>query len=98
MNHSPFVVLLFGGGAAGHSLALRLALHARIALVTIGPLPEGATLYAQGGISAVLDQSDSIASHIADTLITGAGLCDEEVVRFTVERGRGAIQCLFDQG
>jgi len=98
MNHSPFDVLLIGGGAAGLSLALRLAPHARIALVTKGPLPEGATLYAQGGISAVWDQSDSIASHIADTLNTGAGLCDEEVVRFTVERGRGAIQWLIDQG
>ena len=98
MNHSPFDVLLIGGGAAGLSLALRLAPHARIALVTKGPLPEGATLYAQGGISAVWDQRDSIASHIADTLHTGAGLRDAEVVRFTVERGRGAIQWLIDHG
>lgn len=98
MEQSYFDVLLIGGGAAGLSLALRLAPHARIALVTKGPLPEGATLYAQGGISAVWDQNDSIASHIADTLNTGAGLCDEAVVRFTVERGHNAIQWLIDQG
>ncbi len=98
MEQAYFDVLLIGGGAAGLSLALRLAPHARIALVTKGPLPEGATLYAQGGISAVWDQNDSIASHIADTLNTGAGLCDEAVVRFTVERGHDAIQWLIDQG
>lgn len=98
MEQAYFDVLLIGGGAAGLSLALRLAPHARIALVTKGPLPEGATLYAQGGISAVWDQNDSIASHIADTLNTGAGLCDEAVVRFTVERGHDAIQWLIAQG
>ncbi|MEK7322181.1 MAG: L-aspartate oxidase [Pseudomonadota bacterium] len=98
MEQPYFDVVLIGGGAAGLSLALRLAPHARIALVTKGPLPEGATLYAQGGISAVWDQNDSIASHIADTLNTGAGLCDEAVVRFTVERGHDAIQWLIDQG
>jgi len=98
MEHAYFDVLLIGGGAAGLSLALRLAPHARIALVTKGPLPEGATLYAQGGISAVWDQDDSVASHIADTLNAGAGLCDEAVVRFTVEHGHDAIQWLIDQG
>ena len=98
MDHSPFDVLLIGGGAAGLSLALRLAPHARIALITKGPLSEGATLYAQGGISAVWDRTDSVESHIADTLDAGAGLCDEQAVRFTVERGRAAIQWLIDQG
>ncbi len=98
MTDKHFDVLLIGGGAAGLSLALRLAPHARIALATKGPLPEGATLYAQGGISAVWDRDDSIESHITDTLSTGAGLCDEGVVRFTVEHGREAIQWLIDQG
>ena len=64
-------VLVIGSGIAGLSLALRLAPRARIAVVTKGPLKEGATFYAQGGISAVLDKSDSIASHIEDTLDAG---------------------------
>ena len=98
MNTIPYDVLLIGGGAAGLSLALRLAPRARMAVVTKGPLPEGATLYAQGGISAVWDQSDSIESHIADTLSAGAGLCDERAVRFTVEHSRAAIQWLVNQG
>src|SRR3989337_1803346 len=98
MNHTDYEVLLIGGGAAGLSFALRLATRARIALVTKGPLPEGATLYAQGGIAAVWDRNDSIQSHIEDTLNAGAGLCDERVVSFTVERGKQAIQWLIDRG
>ncbi|MDP1708053.1 MAG: L-aspartate oxidase [Gammaproteobacteria bacterium] len=91
-------VLIIGSGIAGLSLALRLAPHARVHIVTKGPLTEGATYYAQGGISAVLDKRDSIASHIEDTLSTGVGLCDPDIVRFTVERGRSCIQWLVDQG
>ncbi len=63
-----------------------------------GPLPEGATLYAQGGISVVLDEADSIASHIADTLNAGAGLCDRRVVEYCVSRARDCIQWLIDKG
>ena len=93
-------VLIIGSGAAGLTLALRLAHHteARIAVLSKGPLQEGSTLYAQGGISAVMDDRDSIESHVEDTLNAGAGLCDPAAVRFTVEHGREAIQWLVDQG
>ncbi|HHM05184.1 MAG TPA: L-aspartate oxidase [Gammaproteobacteria bacterium] len=98
MHQNHYDVILIGGGAAGLTLALNLAGAARVALVTKGPLKEGATYYAQGGVSAVWDAQDSVASHIQDTLNVGAGLCDEAVVRFTVERGRTAVQWLMDQG
>lgn len=96
--HYRHDVLIIGSGAAGLSLALRLAPHARIALVAKAQLRESATLYAQGGISVVLDKEDSILSHIEDTLNAGAGLCDRKVVEFTVSRARSAIQWLIDQG
>ena len=91
-------VLIIGSGAAGLSLALRLADHARIALISKGPLTEGATLYAQGGISVVLDKGDSFSSHIKDTLTAGAGLCDEEIATYCVEQARDGIQWLVDKG
>ena len=61
-----------------------------VGLVAKGPLSEGSTLYAQGGISAVLDKADSIESHIEDTLNAGAGLSTPATVRYVVERARPA--------
>ncbi|HEY0674740.1 MAG TPA: L-aspartate oxidase [Immundisolibacter sp.] len=91
-------VLIIGGGAAGLSLALRLANHVPVCILAKGPLTEGSSLYAQGGVAAVLGDQDSVESHVADTLVAGAGLCDETAVRFTVERSRAAIAWLIDQG
>lgn len=91
-------VLVIGGGAAGLSLALRLADSHRICLISKGILSEGSTLYAQGGIAAVLADDDSIESHIADTLDAGAGLCDPDAVRFTVEHAKQSVQWLIEQG
>jgi L-aspartate oxidase len=93
-----FDVLIVGSGAAGLGLALRLPGHMRVALVSKRSLDEGNTLYAQGGISAVLDARDSVDSHVADTLNAGAGLCDETVVRQVVEHGPDNIRWLFDEG
>ncbi len=91
-------ILLIGGGAAGLSLALRLADNHSIALISKGKLQDGSSFYAQGGIAAVIDENDSIESHIDDTLNAGAGLCDEKVVSFTVERGKQNIDWLIERG
>lgn len=91
-------ILIVGCGAAGLSLALRLADAARVTVLAKGPLSEGSTYYAQGGVSAVLDASDSIESHLQDTLIAGAGLCHADAVRFTVEHGREVIEWLSTRG
>ncbi|AIA47390.1 L-aspartate oxidase [Serratia sp. CY81684] len=91
-------VLIVGSGAAGLSLALRLAQHCKVTVLSKGPLSEGATFYAQGGIAAVFDETDSIASHVDDTLIAGAGLCDKEAVEFIAGNARHCVQWLIDQG
>ncbi len=93
-----FDVLIIGAGAAGLTLALRLAQDCRVAVIAKSQLEEGSTLYAQGGISAVLDEADSLESHIEDTLGAGAGLCDEEVVRFTVEHAKESVNWLIEKG
>jgi L-aspartate oxidase len=91
-------VLVIGSGAAGLSLALGIAARASVAVLSKGPLNEGSTWYAQGGVSAVIDRQDSLASHVADTLDAGAGLCNPEVVRFTVAHAEEAIQWLLKMG
>ena len=91
-------VLILGSGAAGLSLALRIPNHVRVAVLSKGSLTEGSTFYAQGGVSAVLDQQDSIESHVADTLDAGAGLCDEDIVRFTVSHSQDCIAWLEELG
>jgi len=91
-------VLIIGSGASGLSLALQLADHAEVAVLSKSALAEGATLYAQGGVSAVLDTRDSIDSHVEDTLNAGAGLCKPDIVRYVVEHGRESIQWLIDLG
>jgi L-aspartate oxidase len=97
-NDQLFDVLVIGSGAAGLSVALRLGDHARIAVLSKIELAEGSTRWAQGGIAAVLDGSDSIESHVQDTLVAGAGLCNPEVVRQVAERGPACIQWLIDLG
>jgi L-aspartate oxidase len=92
-------VLIAGSGGAGLSLALHLADDFKVAVLSKFAFTECSTYYAQGGISAVFDdQHDSIESHIEDTLIAGAGLCNPDVVRLTVSQGRQSIEWLRQQG
>jgi len=91
-------VLVIGSGAAGLSLALTLPGHLRIAVLSKGDLANGSTYWAQGGVAAVLDDTDTVESHVDDTLNAGGGLCHEDAVRFTVEHSKEAIQWLIDQG
>ncbi|KAF1082668.1 MAG: L-aspartate oxidase [Candidatus Rifleibacterium amylolyticum] len=97
MQHT-FDVLVLGSGAAGLSLALRLPEKLSIAVICKDVLHENSTNYAQGGIAAVLENDDSFASHIQDTLIAGAGLCDPAAVKFTVENAPESIQWLIGLG
>jgi len=97
-RHLQHDVLVIGSGAAGLSLALTLPDNLRIAVLSKGDLANGSTFWAQGGVAAVLDNADTVQSHVDDTLNAGGGLCNEEAVRFTVEHSREAIQWLIDMG
>ncbi|TKB49369.1 L-aspartate oxidase [Ferrimonas sediminicola] len=91
-------VLVIGSGAAGLTLALKLANRCQVSVVAKGPLTEGSTYYAQGGIAAVFDEEDTVESHVEDTLIAGAGLCDRQAVEFTAREARAALEWLIRKG
>lgn len=93
-----FDVAIVGSGLAGLSVALHLAENRKIVIISKRALRDGASDWAQGGIAAVLDSTDSHSQHIDDTLVAGAGLCDEGATRFIVEHGREAIDWLIEQG
>ena len=93
-----FDVAIVGSGLAGLSVALHLAENKKIVVISKRALRDGASDWAQGGIAAVLDSTDSFDEHVADTLIAGAGLCDEAATRYIVENGRHAIDWLIAQG
>ncbi|WP_276498998.1 L-aspartate oxidase [Pontibacter litorisediminis] len=96
MLYFDYVVL--GSGIAGLTFALEAAAHGRVAVVCKGALTETNTMFAQGGIAAVLSPVDSIEQHVQDTLLAGAGLCNEEAVRFMVARAPDSINWLQEQG
>lgn len=91
-------VLIIGSGAAGLSLALRPADQHQVIVLSKGPVTEGSTFYARGGIAAVFDETDSIDSHVEDTLIAGAGICDRHAVEFVASNARSCVQWLIDRG
>jgi L-aspartate oxidase len=93
-----FDVAIVGSGLAGLSVALHLAQTRTVAIISKRALLDGASNWAQGGIAAVLDSGDSHEEHINDTLVAGAGLCDEAATRYIVEHGREAIEWLIEQG
>ena len=99
--HSPVLadVLVVGSGVAGLSLALRLADHAQVTVLAKGTVTEGSSLYAQGGVAAVLNaREDSFEAHVQDTLIAGADLCHADAVEQVVHRGPETIAWLLQQG
>jgi L-aspartate oxidase len=68
--------MVIGSGIAGLSYALKVADYGSVAVVTKDFASEGCTQYAQGGVCAVLDQTDSVQNHVRDTLVAGAFLND----------------------
>lgn len=90
--------LVIGSGIAGLSFALKAAAKGKVFLITKGKEDESNTKYAQGGIAAVWHEADSIEKHVEDTLVAGAGLCDEKIVRLVVGESTGRVKELIDLG
>jgi L-aspartate oxidase len=91
-------VLIIGGGVAGLRAAIAASESVEVLLLTKDTIDQSNTWYAQGGIAAVLQPADSIESHVSDTKIGGAGLCDDEAVHITVEEGPKRVLELLSWG
>src|SRR5271154_5195820 len=92
-------VLVIGGGVAGLRAAIAAAESgADVLVLTKDTIEQSNTWYAQGGIAAVLQPTDSLDSHIQDTLVCGAGLCDERAVRIVIEEGPKRVLELLSWG
>ncbi len=90
--------LIVGSGIAGLSYALKVAPYGKVCILTKGEASEGSTRYAQGGIAAVMYDSDSFDKHIHDTLVAGDGICDREVVEMTIREAPDRIRELVQYG
>jgi L-aspartate oxidase len=92
-------VVVVGSGVAGLTAALRCeAAGLTTVVVTKARLDDGSTRWAQGGIAAALGEGDTPEQHQDDTLVAGAGLCDEEAVRILVTEGPDAVRRLIETG
>jgi len=92
-------VLVLGSGVAGLSAALQAAETSSVIVVTKSEAQKSNTTWAQGGVAAVLDtEADSYSLHAQDTLVAGAGLCDETIVNLIVEEGAECVQDLIENG
>jgi len=90
--------VVVGSGLAGLSAALEAAQHRNVVVVCKGTLEDSNTWKAQGGIASVLKADDTFESHVADTLKTGCGLSDEDVVQQVVRQGPDLIKQLCQWG
>ena len=98
LKHISADTLIIGSGVAGLSTAIHAAKRGSVLIITKERINENSTEYAQGGIAARLSPEDSFIRHINDTLNTGQGLCDEEVVSGIIREGPDRVRELINWG
>ncbi len=90
--------LVIGSGVAGLTFALKVAEFGSVAIITKEGVMDSNTSLAQGGIASVFGELDSFDLHIQDTLASGDGLCNREVVEQVVQNGPDRIRDLIQLG
>jgi L-aspartate oxidase len=90
--------VVIGAGVAGLRAAIEASERRNVILVCKGAMRDSNTYKAQGGIASVLEEGDTFESHVADTLSTGGGICDEDVVRLVVHQGPELVEQLLQWG
>ena len=98
MGHIFADCIVIGSGIAGLRAALEAAQSGRVLLITKGDIPDSNSYYAQGGIAVVVRNDDSFQDHINDTLSTGCGISNEDIVSKVVRDAPAHIAELIDWG
>ncbi len=103
MRESKYSAVVIGSGIAGLYAALKIEQHIgknRVLLVTKSKLGESNSYYAQGGMVAVLkdNKSDSVESHVQDTIKAGAGLSELNTIKFISENSDKVVRDLLKFG
>lgn len=90
--------IVVGSGVAGLVYALKVAEKGRVCVISKADFEETNTSYAQGGIAAVIDEADSFEKHIQDTIVSGSGLNDPDVVKMVITEGPQIVKELVNWG
>lgn len=90
--------LIIGAGVGGLAAAHAAAKHSDVIVLAKGTLAASNSSWAQGGVAAVTDPADTVDAHVRDTLVAGAGLCDEAAVRAILERAPDSMHRLLASG
>ncbi len=98
MKHVSTDVVVIGSGMAGLTFALEASASASVTVITKKRRADSSTNWAQGGIAAAIDPTDSPALHARDTLLAGAGLCSRRAVIDLVVEGPARVRDLTDWG
>lgn len=94
-------IVIVGSGVAALATALKLSeqnTSKKVLILTKEKGPSTNSAMAQGGIAAVMTADDSFKSHVEDTEVAGAGLCDHEAVRNIIEQAPERIKDLIKWG
>ena len=96
-RETDFIVI--GSGISGLRASIELAgAGANVSVLTKSKMSDSNTEWAQGGVAVVLSDDDNAELHEDDTLVAGAGLCDEKAVETLVVEGTRYIKQLIDWG
>jgi L-aspartate oxidase len=90
--------LIIGSGLAGLTMAIKASAYGEVTIATKAGIGENNTVYAQGGIAAVITPEDNYENHVRDTMVAGAGMCDEKVVRQVITHAPKLIDELIGWG
>jgi L-aspartate oxidase len=94
LGHLYTDTLVIGAGVAGLRAAISASQAGQVLVLVKAHCSDSNTYHAQGGIAAAYDPNDSVAAHIEDTLKTGCGLCNREVVELIIHDSAQQIRQL----